>query len=342
MILTSTLKLTLPIIQNESIKDIICNSIKSIDPSANEFSFVVLGDNKNSVSTFGKIIDEINANPDISFVINTGDLVFDGSLTKYNYFLKQIFKLHKPFLPVVGNHDVADGGMNNYVEFFGPLYYTFATKEAYFIILNDSNEETIDGWQIKWLEEQFELSKKYEYTFVFLHVPLFDPRLSMENQPGHSLENIDNAMEILHLLKKFKVTMVFAGHIHGYFRGNWDGVPYTITGGAGAELVGLDKEHYFYHYIIVHVKKSGIEYNVVRVNSPDFNVMDRVGAFLWLYLYSFVVINYWWIVLTIGVVIFTVLIVRGFKKEIMKIWHWLIRRKIIRLISKFFVESKSH
>jgi hypothetical protein len=50
-------------------------------------------------------------------------------------------------------------------------------------------------------------------------------------------------MELLKLLQKYNVTMVFAGHIHGYFRGEWEGVPYIVTGGAGAELVGLNKEH---------------------------------------------------------------------------------------------------
>jgi hypothetical protein len=94
--------------------------------------------------------------------------------------------------------------------------------------------------------------------------------------------------------------------------------------------------------LIVRVKDTGIDYEVVKVNSPDFNVIDRIGAFLWLYLYSFVVINYWWIVFIIGVFIFTILLVRGFKKEIMNIWRWLMKRKIIRFISRLFVESKPH
>ncbi|OAA30040.1 metallophosphoesterase [Kosmotoga arenicorallina S304] len=341
LILISALKITLPVLKDESVKDVIYKSVESIDASTAEFSFVVLGDNKNSVSTYGKIINEINKKPDIKFVMNTGDLVFDGSLTKFNYFLKQISKLNKPFLPVVGNHDVADGGMNNYVDFFGPLYYSFDVGEAYFIVLDDSNEEGIDLWQMNWLKNQLEISKRYKYTFVFLHVPLFDPRLPDEKQPGHSLKDVNNAAEILELLKKYDVTMIFAGHIHGYFKGKWDDVPYTITGGAGAELVGLSKEHYFYHYIVVQVNEKGVKYEVVKVDSPDFNIVDRLGAFLWLYLYSFVVINYWWIVLSIGLIIFIFLLSRDFKKQLIDVGNWLMKRKTIKFILKLFTGSSS-
>ncbi|ACR79146.1 metallophosphoesterase family protein [Kosmotoga olearia] len=342
LIAISAIKITMPFIQSESVKNVVYNSVNKIKTHSGNFSFAVLGDNKNSISTFGKIIEQINTNPEITFVVNTGDMVFDGSVTKYNFFLKQLSKLQKPFIPVPGNHDIADGGMNNYVEFFGPLYYAFAVDQVYFIVLDSSNEETIGAWQMKWLEEQLKNSQKHKYRFVFLHVPIFDPRLPMDKQPGHSLKNTKNAMELLKLLQKYNVTMVFAGHIHGYFRGEWEGVPYIVTGGAGAELVGLNKEHYFYHYLIVRVKDTGIDYEVVKVNSPDFNVIDRIGAFLWLYLYSFVVINYWWIVFIIGVFIFTILLVRGFKKEIMNIWRWLMKRRIIRFISRLFVESKPH
>lgn len=340
LITISAIKVTLPFVQSESAKNVVYNSINEIKNHSGEFSFAVLGDNKNSISTFGKIIEQINANPEIAFVVNTGDMVFDGSITKYNFFLKQLSKLQKPFIPVPGNHDIADGGMNNYVEFFGPLYYSFAVDQAYFIILDSSNEKAIDNWQMRWLESQLKNSQKYEYRFVFLHVPIFDPRLSMDKQPGHSLKDTENAMQLLELLQKYDVTMVFAGHIHGYFRGEWEGVPYIITGGAGAELVGLDKEHYFYHYLIVHVKDTGVDYEVIKLNSPDFNIVDRIGTFLWLYLYSFVVINYWWIVFIVGVFVFTVLLIRDFKKEITSFWRWLIKRKIIRFILRLFTGSR--
>ena len=131
------------------------------------------------------------------------------------------------------------------------------------------------------------------------------------------MKDIKNAKKLLSILKSGNVTMVFCGHIHGYFKGEWNGVPYIITGGAGAELVGLDPKHYFYHYIKVHVTKESVSYELVKLKSPDFNVLDRVGAFIWLYAYSFVVINYWLILLFVGLFVLFSMIIHGEERRIL-------------------------
>jgi hypothetical protein len=61
------------------------------------------------------------------------------------------------------------------------------------------------------------------------------------------------------------VTHVFAGHIHSYFSGNWDGIPCTITAGAGAPLYGTDPEHFFYHYLEVTLKEGKVSLQVQRI-----------------------------------------------------------------------------
>ncbi len=292
----------------EPAENLIYKALSSL-PQKDEYTFVVIGDNKNSISTFGKIIEILNEDPQVDFVVNTGDMVFDGNPIKYNFFVHQIKKLRKPMLTVPGNHDVEDHGVENYLRIFGPLYYSFHVGPAYFIMLNNSNEKNIDPYQMNWLKEELKKARVYKYRFVFFHVPIFDPRT--DKQPGHSMKDIENAKRLLSILKSENVTMVFCGHIHGYFRGNWDGVPYTITGGAGAELVGLDPKHYFYHYIKVHVTKESVSYELVKLKSPDFNVLDRVGAFIWLYTYSFIVINYWVILLFVGLFVLFSMIIHG-------------------------------
>ena len=298
-----------------------------------EFTFVVMGDNKNSVSTFGNIIEAINEDNEVKFVVNTGDMVFDGSPVKYNFLLKQIRKLRKPFLTVPGNHDVEDHGVENYLRIFGPLYYSFHVGPAYFIVLDNSNEKRIDPYQMEWLREELMKSQNYRYRFVFMHVPIFDPRV--RKQPGHSMRDVKNAKEVVSILKEYNVTMVFTGHIHGYFEGRWDGVPFIISGGGGAELMGLDPDHYFYHYIKVHVSESGVEYEVVKLKSPDFNVVDRVGAFIWLYTFSLIVINYWVIMLILGLFVLFSLIVHGNEREmLLKVVKYVRNRKVVRLLEK--------
>ena len=70
------------------------------------------------------------------------------------------------------------------------------------------------------------------------------------------------------------MTHFFASHIHGYFSGAWEGVPYTITGGAGARLHGKDPEHFFHHYIKVHVSGSRLEMEVKRINIEKTKLKD--------------------------------------------------------------------
>ncbi len=313
-------------------EDIIYKSLRSIK-DGDEFTFVVLGDNKNSISTFGKIIKKINDDPQVGFVINTGDMVFDGSPIKYEFLLKQLRRLRKPILTTLGNHDVADHGLETYTRIFGPMYYSFHVGPAYFIVLNNSNERDIDPYQMEWLKKELKSAQKYEYRFVFFHVPIFDPRV--EKQPGHSMKDLKNAKELLEILKNGKVTMIFCGHIHGYFRGDWNGVPYIITGGAGAELVGLDPTHYFYHYIKVHISKNSVNYELVKVKSPDFNIVDRLGAFLWLYTYSFVVINYYAMILTVGLFILLSILIHGEEgKIIIRSLAFIKNSKFLKVILK--------
>jgi len=324
IIVISTFKYVYPFF-HESERDLIYKSLTSLktSTSTSNFSFAVVGDNKNSISTFRRIINSINSDLDIKFVVNTGDMVFDGSPVKYNFYLKQIKKFKIPVLIVPGNHDVEDHGVENYIEIFGPLYYSFHLGEAYFIILNNSNEERIDSYQMWWLREELEKSKTYRYRFLFMHVPIYDPRLKYDQQPGHSMKDLENAKKLLSLIENYNVTMIFAGHIHGYFKGYWEKVPYIITGGAGAELFGVDPNHYFYHYIKVNVSEEGVNYELIKLRSPDFNVIDRIGAFLWLYLYSFVVTNYWAILLALSLFIFGSMLIHGKERKLLiKLWEY--------------------
>ena len=63
------------------------------------------------------------------------------------------------------------------------------------------------------------------------------------------------------------MTHIFAGHIHGYFAGEWDGVPYTITAGAGAPLYGTDPKHFFHHYLKVTLQGGEVQIKVQRIKT---------------------------------------------------------------------------
>ena len=145
--------------------------------------------------------------------------------------------LHKPLLAVIGNHELyGEGGLELYHEIFGPDDYAFQINHNYFIVVNDAAKEGLSPEQLRWLEAELQKSQAAKTRLVFLHIPLFDPR----GGENHHCLRPEQAAKLLALFKKYKVTHVFAGHIHDYYTGTWDGVPYTITGGAGAPLYGTD------------------------------------------------------------------------------------------------------
>ncbi len=253
----------------------------------NNYYFAVFGDNKNSHKPFNHLLDKIDADPEISFAIDVGDLVFDGAPEKFHCFLRQVHHhLHKPLLTAIGNHDIADHGRGPYSEIFGPFYYTFRLGKTAFVVLDDANEQGIDLWQRSWLKQTLGQAQKDNcQILVFMHVPPIDPRGGIYD---HGLQNRKSAVDLLSLLRQYGVAHVFCSHIHGFFQGEWNGLPYTITGGGGAELAGgTDENHYFYHYLKVHVTNGKLDIEVCRMPSPGAEWLDRIGSMAWLYIYAF-------------------------------------------------------
>jgi 3',5'-cyclic AMP phosphodiesterase CpdA len=266
------------------------HQLQKIDNSKTDFSFVVFGDNKNSVKTFDNLVARLNKE-DILFAIDDGDLVYDGENEKFRFFINQIKNLNKPLLTVLGNHEIKENGRAVYYDIFGLFYYSFSINNSYFIILDDANEKNLNDEQFAWLKKELKVSQNYKNRFVFMHVPLYDPREGDYKQ-GHSLEDINFAKKLNNLFDENNVTMLFCSHIHGYYKGVWGKTPYIITGGGGAELAGSDPEHYFYHYIKVNVNNSDIKYNVVKLKSPDFELVDRLMHDGWIYVYAFFAVHF--------------------------------------------------
>ena len=233
-------------------------------PAGDSLTFAVLGDNRSNPPVFAQVLKQIDRDPGLAFAIDVGDLVETGTVENFRNFMDQVRQnLRLPLLTVIGNHDLekADRSAVLYRQIFGPDHYAFQLKGNYFIVVNDVEEYQIGAAQWRWLEQQLKKSQTSKTRLVFLHAPLFAPR-GGENH--HALSE-DTGRRLAALFRRYHVTHVFAGHIHGYFSGNWDGVPYTITAGAGAPLYGTDPQHYFYHYLKVTLTDGKITLKVQRL-----------------------------------------------------------------------------
>ncbi len=149
-----------------------------------------------------------------------------------------------------------------------------------------------------------------------MHVPLFDPRKG-EYQKGHSLKNLKFAKKLNNLFDENNITMLFCSHIHSYYKGVWGKTPYIITGGGGAELADSNPNHSFYHYIKVNIKDDNIGYDVVKLKSPDFELLDRLIHDAWIYIYAFFVIHFidTLLILSLLYLIFYILLIKLKEKK---------------------------
>jgi hypothetical protein len=229
----------------------------------NDFTFAVMGDNKGNRSVFEPLLRDVDHDKEIAFAIDDGDLVDEGTVGHYRRFLRQVQgNLSIPVLVAIGNHDLDnDGSNNNYQEIFGPTYYSFQVGKSYFIVLDATTQAGFDKSERQWLEKELHRGQAAKARFVFMHVPVFDPRGGTFHK---SLPDKDQ-MDLLDLFRRYKVTHLFASHLHGYFSGEWAGVPYTVTGGAGGYLQGKEPEHFFYHYVKVHLRNGKADVTVRRI-----------------------------------------------------------------------------
>jgi hypothetical protein len=230
------------------------------------FSFAVFGDNRGSYEIFPRLLRQVNQDPEIHFAMDLGDLVPVGKMERHRTFISQVQKdLKCPLLTAVGNHELYGGGRGVYHDLYGPFYYSFQIGRSYFIVLDDANGKGLDQPQEKWLEMELKKAQSCNNRFVFMHVPLFDPRGGIYQ---HCLPK-KAGLFLSKIFERYRVTHIFASHIHGYFSGQWGGTPYTITGGAGAPVYGRDTRHYFYHFVRVRVDNKNIKIAIRRITSAD-------------------------------------------------------------------------
>jgi hypothetical protein len=232
-------------------------NLKMINVSdSDNFFFSVFGGSDRKAGVFENMIKVIDHDPDILFAISLGDVVHAGNKENYRYVLRQVRdNLGMPLLTTVGSHELSGKGLSLYQDIFGSFYYSFLIGGNCFIILNDSDGQGIDPEQKKWLENQLILSQGYSSRIVFMHTPLFDPR----GGPSHECLPEDSSISLLKLFQQYRVTHIFASHIAGFFTGQWQGIPYTVSGGAGATLAGDDPDHYFYHFLKVSIVRGRVD-----------------------------------------------------------------------------------
>jgi len=241
-------------------------SVEKMEKNKGEyFSFIVFGDNHNGLFTNDastlKLIWHMNREDrfqkiPIDFVLNVGDVTFDGKKEHFEAY-KKIQKLIKyPVIAAIGNHD----DRILFEKYCGDKQFTFSNRNSYFIVVDNADGQP----DFTWLEEKLKEAQKYKHIFVAMHKPPCDPY----QQEWYNIDNAPWAYELRKLLAKYRVDIVFAGHKHMFEHREFDGVDYITTGGGGMLMEIPEADGGYLHYIRVMVNHDYVTYEVRKISPP--------------------------------------------------------------------------
>jgi len=260
------------------------------------YSFAVVGNVKNSMRIFERRIAPLIKGNGADFILSAGNAVYDGTEDKYRLLYRGFKKLGIPYVLATGHNEVEDFGSGKFYRHFGPLFFSFHLKNAYFIFL-DSTGETSWKWQERWLRQELALAREYPYRFVvlghsLLPLPGFDP-----DETKYVLEE-NRSRSLQRLFSQHRVTAVFSAGYPGYHETMLQGVRYIVSGSGGGLLLGR-QEHY--QFLKVNVGPDHVACKNVAVPHRLNPFRERLET-LKLFLHSFFYMSLFISLLTLGII----------------------------------------
>lgn len=290
------------------------NNIKKIQllEKRSDLSFAVLGNIKNSIDVFDKqIINKINSDGNLNFVISTGNSLIDGEEDKYRLLDKSLKKIIIPTLIGVGDNEVSDGGSIRFYSHYGPFYYSFSTADCYFIFL-DSTDYSSVAWQKDWLLKELKNSETFKFRFVIMNKSPFkvqDNKISdIQNK---YIKDESYSSFLTENFTDYKVTAVFSSGAEIFQHKKINNVEYFITGAAGGGLI-INNEDSFYHYLKVNINSDNVSYTVVKQETPLNLSFYLVLKNFWFYIHAIFYLNFFNFLLILCLLIFVALLVNKF------------------------------
>lgn len=192
---------------------------------------------------------------DLDFLLLPGDLTQHGEPENHQWLQKRLQSLSFPVYVIPGNHDVPNllpteksigfQDFPKYYRQFGyqdvqKLYYSLEILPGVQLIALNSNQFDHDGnqlgcldkRQLEWLEENLQvLQQQNLLVLVMIHHNVIE---HIPGQSSHELGKrymLDNATELLAILRKYGIKSIFSGHLHVQDVVEAEGI-YEITTGS--------------------------------------------------------------------------------------------------------------
>ena len=202
----------------------------------------------------------------------------------------------------IGNHDIiADGGSTYLDAFYLPSnnpqnteeYYSFTWGNAKFVCLNSNADYTIGSDQYNWMIDEFKCNDR-QWLYVFFHHPpwtnAWDALYYLPLQPYFQYEgNTDMRTDLVPAFESYGVDFVLNGHSHCYQRGEYNGVHYITSGGAGASTLdfntnsnapNIQNELYINQYVKFNIKGDTTYYVCKDINGVMVDSVGKIKPFV--------------------------------------------------------------
>jgi glycosyltransferase involved in cell wall biosynthesis len=266
------------------------------------FKFAVVGNIRNSMGIFRERILPFIRDNDVDFIISAGNAVYDGAEDRYRLLYRGLQKLDIPYVLAVGHNEIEDFGASKFYRHFGPYFFSFHLKNAYFIFL-DSTGQTSWKWQMRWLKQELETSEKYPNRFVVLCHALFALPGIDPDAPRYVLEK-NRSRDLQRLFSQYHVTMVFSAGYPTYYSTEVRGVEYVVSGCGGGFMFVEGSDNY--QFAKVDVSSDGVSCENVAASQPPGTLQYRLEN-IELFLHSFFYMSLFNFLLVLGVISLIVL-----------------------------------
>jgi outer membrane protein assembly factor BamB/predicted phosphodiesterase len=165
-----------------------------------------------------RTIADINQQPQIDFVIFSGDVTEFGSDDELRLSKSIITRLNKPWHIIPGNHDTkwSESGCNSFRTVYGDETFSFEHKGYWFLGTNCGPNMRMGPGQVPrenivWLDEQLKKQTNKELPVIYIN-----------HYPQDS--GLNNWYDVLDRLRDRNVKVMLCGHGHANKAYNWEGV----------------------------------------------------------------------------------------------------------------------
>lgn len=179
--------------------------LNTITITSDTFKFAFISDSHYFYDGLQEVINHINKNDDIEFVIHGGDITEQALLKEYEIFYDIMTELKKPYLTVIGNHDYNSNGSLIYSRMFGDFNYTFQFNNNKFVFFDNIVWESEKNPDFDWLSAELQNNESFNQVFVIGHIPPLADQFTPEMTETYEKLMSDN-----------EVSLSLNGHTHSY------------------------------------------------------------------------------------------------------------------------------